>query len=164
MAKKIIQYPVVETPAARTIKVSCKGADTLPLDKIEDFQKNLKTRTKKDIGKIIKSIETHGFTFPFFIWNGTGHNYCLDGHGRILALAEMRKQGYDLPLFPVVYIDADDEADAKVKLLQANSHYGTMTREGFIEFTDGLDINMDDLALPDISFSADSDDRQIKYK
>jgi hypothetical protein len=36
-----------------------------------------------------------------------GHNYVLDGHGRIAALSEMRRQGYDLPIFPVVYIDAN---------------------------------------------------------
>ena len=83
------------------IEIKCKGADLLPLDAIEDFQGGLKKRGKKEIDLIIKSIERFGFSFPFFIWNGSGHNYCLDGHGRIQALGELRRRGEYLPLFPV---------------------------------------------------------------
>jgi hypothetical protein len=148
----------------KTIDVTCKGAATLPLDALEEFQGSLKKRNKKDIEKIIKSILDHGFTFPFFIWNGSGHNYVLDGHGRLSALSEMRRNGYDLPLFPVVYIDAKDEAEAKIKLLQQNSHYGTMTQEGLIEFLGDIEVNMDDLALPDIKIEVDSESAEVKYK
>lgn len=130
------------------IKVTCRGADLLPLDAIEEFQGNLKRRTKKDIELIIKSIEKYGFSFPFFVWNGTGHNYCLDGHGRIQALCEMRRRGVSLPLFPVVYVDAEDEAEAKQKLLRLNSQYGQMSIDSVMEFTDGLEVEFEDLALP----------------
>ena len=106
------------------INICCSGADSLPLDAIEEFQGKLKKRSKKDEEKIIRSIVEYGFSFPFFVWNGIGHNYCLDGHGRILALAEMRKRGTDLPMFPVVYVDAKDETEAKQKLLRLNSQYG----------------------------------------
>lgn len=130
------------------IKITCRGADSLPLDAIEEFQGNLKKRSKKDIDLIIKSIEKYGFSFPFFVWNGSGHNYCLDGHGRIQALCEMRKRGVSLPLFPVAYIDAEDEAEAKQKLLRLNSQYGQMSIESVLEFAQGLDIDWADLALP----------------
>jgi len=76
--------------ANQTIAIQCKGADVLPLDAIEEFQGNLKKRTKADIEKIIVSISKYGFSFPFFVWNGDGHNRCLDGHGRLQALCEMR--------------------------------------------------------------------------
>lgn len=130
------------------IKVTCRGADTLPLDAIEDFQKGLKKRSKKDIDLIIKSIEKYGFSFPFFVWNGSGHNYCLDGHGRIQALCEMRKRGVSLPLFPVAYIDAVDEAEAKQKLLRLNSQYGQMSIDSVMEFTEGLEVEFGELSLP----------------
>lgn len=130
------------------IRIECKGADLLPLDAIEEFQGNLKIRSKKDIEQIIKSIETYGFSFPFFVWNGTGHNYCMDGHGRIQALSEMRRRGLTLPLFPVVYIDAKDESEAKQKLLRLNSQYGHMSIDSVIEFTSGIDVEWGDLALP----------------
>lgn len=130
------------------IEIKCKGADSLPLEAIEEFQGNLKKRTKKDIDKIIKSIEKYGFSFPFFIWNGTGHNYCLDGHGRIQALCEMRNKGILLPAFPVVYVDAVDEAEAKNKLLRLNSQYGLMSAASVLEFTEGINIEWEDLELP----------------
>jgi len=131
----------------KTIPITCTGSDSLPFDRLEEFQGNLKKRGKKEIDKIIKSINKHGFSFPFFVWNGTGHNYVLDGHGRISALSEMRQKGYDLPLFPVVYIDAENEAEAKQKLLQANSHYGTITPEGFEEFIEDVEIEIEDYEL-----------------
>ena len=134
---------------SKTIEIQCRGADRLPLDIIEEFQGNLKKRGKKEIDKIIKSIEKYGFSFPFFVWNGTGHNYCLDGHGRIEALAEMRRQGYDLPMFPVAYIEAKDEEEAKNKLLRLNSQYGQMSIDSVLEFTAGMEIEWDDLDLPD---------------
>lgn len=130
------------------IRIECRGADTLPLDAIEEFQGSLKKRGKKEIEQIITSIEKYGFSFPFFVWNGTGHNYCLDGHGRIQALAEMRRRGASLPLFPVAYIDAKDEAEAKQKLLRLNSQYGQMTVDSVLEFMDGLEIDAEELAIP----------------
>ena len=130
------------------IKITCRGADSLPLDAIEEFQGNLKKRSAKDIGLIIKSIEKYGFSFPFFVWNGTGHNLCLDGHGRIQALCEMRKRGVSLPLFPVAYIEAADEAEAKQKLLRLNSQYGQMSIDSVLEFAEGLEVDFEDLALP----------------
>ncbi len=131
------------------IRIECTGADSLPLDAIEEFQGNLKKRSKKDIDLIITSIEKYGFSFPFFIWNGTGHNYCLDGHGRIQALSELRRRGEDLPMFPVVYVEAKDEAEAKNKLLRLNSQYGQMTIESVLEFTDGIDMQFEELVLSD---------------
>jgi DNA modification methylase len=130
------------------IKIACHGADRLPLDAIEDFQGKLKNRSRKDIDKIIVSIEKYGFSFPFFVWQSQGRNLCLDGHGRIQALHEMRRRGTSLPLFPVAYIDAQDEAEAKQKLLRLNSQYGEMTVESVLEFMEGLEIEPDELALP----------------
>ena len=129
------------------IQIKCTGSDLLPLDAIEEFQGGLKKRTKEDIAKIIKSIELYGFSFPFFVWNGSGHNYCLDGHGRIQAMAELRRRGEDLPLFPVVYIEAENEEEAKNKLLRLNSQYGQITKDGLNDFTGGLKIEWEELSL-----------------
>jgi hypothetical protein len=135
---------------ADKIRIECKGADILPLDAIEDFQGNLKKRGKKEIDAIITSIEKYGFSFPFFVWNGDGHNRCLDGHGRIQALCEMRKRGVSLPLFPVAYIEAKDEGEAKQKLLRMNSHYGIMTIDSVLEFAGELILDADELSLPGV--------------
>ncbi len=78
------------------IRITCKTADYLPLESIEEFQGNLKKRTKKEIDQIITSILKFGFSFPFFVWHHEGRNGCLDGHGRILAVREMEKVYYAL--------------------------------------------------------------------
>lgn len=129
------------------IQIKCTGSDLLPLDAIEEFQGGLKKRTKEDIAKIIKSIELYGFSFPFFVWNGSGHNYCLDGHGRIQALAKMRQAGEDLPMFPVVYVDAENEEEAKNKLLRLNSQYGQMTVDSVMEFAGDIHVEWGELSL-----------------
>jgi hypothetical protein len=162
--EKMTSKPSAGNGVGREIKVTCRGADSLPMDTIEEFQGNLKTRTKKDIEKIINSILKYGFTFPFFVWEHEGRYSTIDGHGRITALTELRRKGYDLPPFPVVYIEAANEAEAKEKLLQQNSHYGKITREGLVEFIGDLEIDMEELSLPDITISADGVDTEVKYK
>ncbi len=132
------------------MEVKCKANDTLPLSELIEFQGNLKERTDADFEKITKSIKKHGFAFPFFVWKHDGINHVLDGHGRIGALKRMVAQGEHLPLLPVVYVNAKDEADAKELLLKLNSHYGQMTAESVRDFLGDLQIDFEDLALPEI--------------
>lgn len=131
------------------IRIECTGADVLELDQIKELQGNLKKRGKKEIDQIITSIEKYGFSFPFFVWRGEGQNLCMDGHGRLEALAEMRRRGAALPSFPVAYVEAKDRDEAKQKLLRLNSQFGVMTFDSVMEFTEGLEVDWGDLALPD---------------
>ena len=146
------------------IRITCKVADFLPVESIKEFQGNFKKRSKKEIEQIIVSILKFGFSFPFFIWHNEGRNWCMDGHGRILALAEMKKHYYALnkegklyikneslpimPDLPVVYIEAENETEAKQKMLRLNSTYGIIDLEGFQSFINGLEIEWGELALP----------------
>jgi site-specific DNA-methyltransferase (adenine-specific) len=63
----------------------------------------------------------------------------------------MREEGYDIPLLPVDYIDADSEEDAKRKLLHITSQYGEFTVDGFENFTFGLD-GFEDIRLTNDEF------------
>ena len=139
------------------MEVKCKTNDTLELSQLVEFQGNLKERTDADFEKIAKSIKKHGFAFPFFVWKHDGINHVLDGHGRIGALKRMVAQGEHLPPLPVVYVNAKDEADAKELLLKLNSHYGKMTAESVRDFLGDLQIDFEDLALPEgvLDFSKD---------
>jgi DNA modification methylase len=147
------------------IRITCKVSDFLSLESIKEFQGNLKKRTKNDIEQIITSILKYGFAFPFFAWQNEGHNWCLDGHGRLLALSKMNKTYYALdeakklvtrkeppppiPELPVVYIEAENEAEAKQLLLRCESRYGIIDFDGgFQEFIKGLEMEWGDLALP----------------
>ncbi len=133
------------------INIACEGKENLTLDSLEEFQSELKTRTESDIVKILRSIRDFGFSFPFFYAVLGGRRYVLDGHGRLLALQIFKQLGGQIPRLPAVRIHAKDEADAKQKLLRLNSRYGTIDLEGLKDFVDGLQVNVDDLELPDIN-------------
>ncbi len=114
------------------IKVTCKADESLPFQQIQDFQGELKARTQDDVDHLISSIENHGFSFPFFVWRQPdGTCSCLDGHGRIMALKQLEREGCEIPDLPVIYIDAADEAEARTKLIQINTVSGKFTDSGF---------------------------------
>jgi hypothetical protein len=99
---------------------------------LKDFQGNLKELSEKHYNKLKKSIEKQ-FDFPFFVWKDS-KNVCwiFDGHQRHRVLTKEAATPYELPC---VFIDAKNQKEAKKKLLALNSQYGTMTKEGFDEFT-----------------------------
>lgn len=130
------------------MKISCDCKDTLALDEITEFQGGLKDRSPEEVGKIIKSLKKYGFAFPLFVWKDGKKNWCLDGHGRLLALKKMREDGEKIPPLPVVYVDAKDEAEARNLLLRLNSQYGRMTADSVREFADGFDVDFTELQLP----------------
>lgn len=147
------------------IKIECQCADSLSLDELTEFQGNLKKRTKADIEKIKNLIIKYGFSFPFFVWKSKGKNFTLDGHGRILALRELRETEKDFPeAFPVVYVNAKNEAEAKKKVLSASSTFGKMTSESVIEFAGSIELSEFSLSgCEDMEFST-SDDAERKPK
>ena len=136
----------------RKVKISCSADTFLPFTKIKDFQGELKSRTQEDVDHLIYSIDRHGFAFPFFVWkqpNGTCS--CLDGHGRIMALTQMQREGYEIPELPVVYIEATDENDARTKLLHINVASGKYTDSGFKELVKDIpDLDLSDYNYPEI--------------
>ena len=144
------------------IKIKCKTEDTLPISEITEFQGSLKERDDTDYDKIVRSIKKHGFSFPFFIWKKGKINYCLDGHGRLGALQRFVASGEKLPPLPVVYVSCKDEADAKELLLKLNSQYGHMTADSVREFLGDLQIDLEDLALPEgiLDLSLNTEDQE----
>lgn len=131
------------------IKIKCESKDYLPFEKLVEFQGGLKQRDEADYEKIIRSIKKHGFMFPFFTWAHKGKYYLIDGHGRYGALQRLVASGEQIPPLPVVYVKCKDEAEAKEILLKLNSQYGHMTADSVKEFLGDLQINLDDIALPD---------------
>ena len=133
----------------KTISIKCETKDYLKLEDMTVMQGNLKLREDADYEKIKKSILTYSFSFPFFIWRSGKTNYLIDGTGRHDCLLKMQEEGYIIPDLPVVYISCKDKKDAKQKLLRLNSQYGKMTKESVLEFAEDIDLNFDEIALPD---------------
>lgn len=109
------------------------GLDHAPVSSLEPFQGDLKELTEREYKKLKKSILENGLIVPFFVWLETGK--LLDGHQRSRVFT---REGWSLDV-PVVYISADNEQDAKQKLLIISSQYGRMTQDGFDAFTFDLD-------------------------
>lgn len=138
-----------------TISIKCETKDTLELAELTELQGGLKERTDIDYDKIKLSIIKYGFSFPLFVWKSGKKNYLIDGHGRFATLCKMQKDGYIIPPLPVVYIQCKNKTEAKQKLLRLNSQYGKMTKESVLEFAEDIDLDFDEIALPDtvIDFS-----------
>ena len=139
----------------KTFKIACETKDYLDWHNITEFQGGLKIRDEADIEKAKTSILKYGWSFPFFVWVSGKTNYCLDGHARIKVLKALEEEGYLIPELPVVYIQAKNKTEAKQKLLRLNSNFGHFTKESVLEFAEDIDLNFDEIALPDsvIDFS-----------
>lgn len=125
---------------AKMIRVSCEGADVLPLDQMTVLQGNLKTLDPVAREQLKKSILTHGVTFPFHLWRSKDANYILDATQRYYVVHDLRREGYTVPDLPVVWIEAKDKRDAAMKLLAAASQYGVVTNEGLTSFVNTFDL------------------------
>ena len=142
-----------------TIEIKCTTNETKNIAELTELQGNLKTRNDIDFDKIKLSIIEYGFSFPFFYTCLDGKNYILDGHGRFATLCKMQKDGYIVPDLPCMKVECKDLKEAKQKLLRLNSQYGKMTKESVLEFAEDIDLNFDEIALPDtiIDFADDTD-------
>lgn len=122
------------------IIVKARGNQTLPIDRLMEFQGNLKRLTQKNRERLMASILEKGFIAPIFVWDDAGEYRLLDGHQRLKTLLWMREKGWDIPMLPVDIIEADDEQDAKKKLLAITSQYGEFTTDGYAEFINDIEV------------------------
>lgn len=131
----------MEYSPEKKIIVKARGNQTLPIDRLLEFQGNLKRLTQKNREKLMASILEKGFIAPIFVWDDAGEYRLLDGHQRLKTLLWMREKGWDIPMLPVDIIEADDEQDAKGKLLAITSQYGEFTTDGYAEFINDIDVD-----------------------
>lgn len=140
-----------------TVRVECKGAAELPLDFLNDFQDGLKEITPEDLVALQREIIDFGFNSPVHVWREKEGNverfYLLDGHQRTAALRALREEGWTVPHVPVVFVDAEDRALAKRKVLGLAGTYGRASTESVAEYVklNELDIgSLDTLSFPDV--------------
>lgn len=118
------------------VKINCESKDSLKLTEMAFFQGNLKKRTQQDIDALKQSIVNEGLMMPFAVWKSEDKNYLLDGHGRKQALMQLCDQDPEIleQDWPVLYISAETEDDARKALLQITSQYGKVTKTGYKQF------------------------------
>lgn len=135
---------------SKIIKVTCRGAASVPVGELEEFQGSLKTLSREQAVKIRESIQRYGFSFPIFAWEDRhGKKKIIDGHQRLHVLREMLAEGWELDggAAPVAWIDAKSEREAKEKILLAASVYARVSEEGIKLFLEEADINLDEIRL-----------------
>lgn len=140
----------------KQIRITCKAASTISIEKLEVFQGNLKSLSEKDYKKFRAAIEKHGFSFPVFVWKSNKNHFIIDGHQRLNTVRQMIKEGWTLKnnLVPIDWIEAKTKKEAKQKILLAMSQYGKYTDESLYEFIhiEGLDFGEEKqkITLPQI--------------
>ena len=132
------------------LKVTCKAADKISINELQNFQGELKTLDPLELEHLKNSLKRHGFAFPVYVWvNKKGQHKIIDGHQRVLAAREMLA-GKDLKV-PVAWIEAKTEKEAKEKVLLATSQYGRMNKDGLAEYLSTADLELDQI-LKEVSF------------
>lgn len=129
---------------------------TVDIDNLEEMQGGLKDLSKENYERLKKEILESGFAFPLFVWRDGGRDKLLGGHQRLRTLKTMRRMGYSVPPIPVIDIEADDEREARRRVLQDASQYGTVNEDGFAEFLAEskfeLDFAESSFRLPDMKW------------
>lgn len=146
-------------PAKEIIRIECTSASTLPLEKIIEFQGELKSLSEMNYARLKNSILELGFISPFHIWEKHPGEYCcLDGTQRLRTLLSMKTEGYVIPDVPVTFIQAGSVKEAKKKLLSLASQYGKVEGQGLYQFMmdSGLEFTeiKDSFTFPEINFDA----------
>lgn len=119
------------------MEIKCKTKDTIKLTDCVPFQGNLKKRTDTDLAELKESLLREGLLMPFAVWVHDDKKYLLDGHGRKEVLMKMANEDASLLSinWPCIFIEADNEDEARKALLQITSSYGKITKTGVKQFT-----------------------------
>lgn len=144
---------VIKMSEKKEIRIACKTADYLDFSELIPFQGRFKLRVDKDIEVLANYIIEQGFTCPFFVWDNDGEYKILDGHGRYLAIDYLKRKGYAIPKLPVVIVDAQNEQDARLKVLELNNMNGQFSKEVLLEYAKELTIDYSDLHIAGLDFS-----------
>lgn len=146
------------------LEVKCDCSETIDWHELKDFQGGLKKRNDSDYEKMKTSILKYGLSFVVYYWNDGKNKYIIDGHNRKHVFEELEKEGYLIPPIPAIEVFAKDREEAKQKLLRLNSTYGQLSKESVLEFCNDIELNFDEIALPDTTIDfINSEDSEADF-
>lgn len=107
---------------------------TIDYRALEEVQGNLKTLSKENYDKLRNSLTTQGQLAPFFLWINPENDkrIIVDGHQRNKLFRLEKATPFERPY---LLVPGDTLEDAKKACLSISSQYGTITEQGFNEFT-----------------------------
>jgi hypothetical protein len=131
---------------SQTIRISCTGASHADPADLIPFQGDLKELSKENYERLRKQIIELGFSEPVSVWKNQGKLYILNGHQRTRAVLKMREEGFAVATLPINFVEAENEQEAKYKILALTSQFGTITEEGLYEMTSYLGLSSEEIA------------------
>lgn len=148
VSKDIYLLKLIGGFMSKEIKVTVKGSETLPLNKLEPFQGSLKNLSDENYEKLKATILKLGFSFAVHVWKNNSKYYILDGHQRIWTVNKMiDEEGYSCPRIPINIVSAKNIKEAKRKVLAAASQYGSIQKQGLHDFINEASISFEELEL-----------------
>lgn len=111
---------------------------TIDYRDVKELQGALKDLSRANYTRLRSSLKKDGLIAPLYIWwQDDTTAFLIDGHQRKRVMVTEKCEPFKIPY---ISIPADSYEDAKRKLLQVTSQYGTITHEGFDEFKIGMDL------------------------
>ena len=89
----------------------------LPLEELKTYENNAKIHTAEQVEQIKKSIKEFGMNDPIAVWKD---NVIIEGHGRLIALNELKEEGEDIKTVPVIRLDELTDEQRKAYALVHN--------------------------------------------
>jgi hypothetical protein len=113
---------------------------------IQELQGNLKDLSEINYKKLLSRLQKKGFLYPLYLWfDSKKVPYTLDGKQRHRVIE--KEYGADTML-PYIEVKAANKTEAKKEILAISSDYGTVTKDGFDEFTaDFAEIDFEEIHL-----------------
>jgi len=129
------------------MKIQIKGMklENVKVSNLKPLQGGLKYLTENNYDRLKKSFKEKGLFVPMFCWKRGENDYAImDGHGRDRLFKKEEAEfldanGKPTDQVPCIVIEADNEKDAKEKLLIITSQFQKITQEGLDEFAFDLD-------------------------
>lgn len=141
------------------MQITIRNTNNLPVidyRKVKAFQGNLKDA--KDHEKLLRVLQKRGFDIPLILWfkgnnAAKGAAYLLDGHQRQTVMVDNDVNDNGNYEVPYIRIDAATITEAKARLLEITSQYGTITEQGLREYLQAADLPVAE-TLELVSFDA----------
>lgn len=107
---------------------------TIDFRKVQVLQGDLKFLDQKNYKKLKNVLKKRGFYVPLYLWLNNDKYWLIDGtqRHRVMTDEDMNDNGsYEVPY---ILIEAEDEKEAKSKILEISSQYGTISYETLDKF------------------------------
>lgn len=129
----------------KEVVMKATGAGFAPLEDLIWFQGDLKNLSDESYEKLKKQILELGFSEPVTVWEDGGKLKLLNGHQRVATLRKMQEEGYRVPYVPYSIVEAENEEEAKRKVLSLTSTFGEITPLGLAHFIQDTTIDLPEL-------------------